>query len=600
MAVLVQFLDRKPVYFTQLSGRVFVIGRDKKGCQVTIPSPSVSRIHARIEIDPPHFYLRDVSRNGTLVNGRRVTGLQLLNDGDEIVISSEVFRFFLELPQDLSSQFGTDSEGNKPIELDTVDADDSIRHTLVAPGRQFFPQDDQFGPVPPQKIASILPMKADMSWLATSGDATRKLMLTFQCLNCLRRTNGEIDLLRNAVDHLRELFPHFDSIVVVRCSQNANRLDVVVTHSVDSTASAELGLPLVEQSIRNREAILMQDQWRNSSCSHPRINELTKHSLMCCPIVFSEEAVYGTIHLETGRTDFSPDRTDLERLVMFTYVLAICLEQSLHAAELASKSALDRSTEMGNSFRASYSGAGSPEIPGYLLRRFMISAPNVAADLVEFIALDENRTAAILIDVPGRSAVTSSLIACLSHLMTDALKDSGSPAQAIRSTEQTLLARKNHVPPKLSLAVAVLDRQRGTVVVSVSGQCSIFTHDGRKASQLNHNDITDTGHGTSRNDYRETEIPLNEGSSLLLLNDGVSRLISSAGQSLSQQELLELIEPSLAEPPDAHLRIADQLQGFRSGAPLQSDIVFMMIHRNPTPPSVFEPSPLLLDSPETR
>ncbi len=41
-----------------------------------------------------HFYLKDLkSRNGTLVNGRRITQMHVLHHGDEIVISKSIFRF---------------------------------------------------------------------------------------------------------------------------------------------------------------------------------------------------------------------------------------------------------------------------------------------------------------------------------------------------------------------------------------------------------------------------------------------------------------------------------------------------------------------------
>jgi DNA-binding response OmpR family regulator len=54
-------------------------------CQVVVPSPLVSRLHAQIERAGARFQLRDLgSVNGTYVNGNRVHATYLLNNYDLI------------------------------------------------------------------------------------------------------------------------------------------------------------------------------------------------------------------------------------------------------------------------------------------------------------------------------------------------------------------------------------------------------------------------------------------------------------------------------------------------------------------------------------
>jgi hypothetical protein len=69
-----------------------VIGRAPDS-DLVIPARDVSRRHAVIRPSPDGYVLRDVSTNGTYVNGRRVSGQQLLGMGDIIRIGSEEFRF---------------------------------------------------------------------------------------------------------------------------------------------------------------------------------------------------------------------------------------------------------------------------------------------------------------------------------------------------------------------------------------------------------------------------------------------------------------------------------------------------------------------------
>jgi DNA-binding winged helix-turn-helix (wHTH) protein len=61
-----------------------IVGRGE-GCRVFIPSSTVSRQHACIQVGARQAIIRDLeSRNGTYVNGRRVNDLVLLSDDDEL------------------------------------------------------------------------------------------------------------------------------------------------------------------------------------------------------------------------------------------------------------------------------------------------------------------------------------------------------------------------------------------------------------------------------------------------------------------------------------------------------------------------------------
>ncbi len=75
-----------------------VIGRDA-GCDVVLSSRSVSRRHAEIVVSPLGYVLVDSSTNGTLVNGKRVEGQQVLARGDVIRCGDEEFRFHADAPR---------------------------------------------------------------------------------------------------------------------------------------------------------------------------------------------------------------------------------------------------------------------------------------------------------------------------------------------------------------------------------------------------------------------------------------------------------------------------------------------------------------------
>ena len=75
-----------------ITGKGVTIGRDAS-CEVVVPSTEVSRRHAMITPSAEGYILTDLSTNGVLVNGERVTRTRPLARGDMIRIGVEEFRF---------------------------------------------------------------------------------------------------------------------------------------------------------------------------------------------------------------------------------------------------------------------------------------------------------------------------------------------------------------------------------------------------------------------------------------------------------------------------------------------------------------------------
>lgn len=77
------------VYSIQGTARV---GRSDES-EIVLVDPSVSRLHAIVEIDGGEPFVRDLdSTNGTFVNGRRVK-VKALRDGDELLFGNTHMRF---------------------------------------------------------------------------------------------------------------------------------------------------------------------------------------------------------------------------------------------------------------------------------------------------------------------------------------------------------------------------------------------------------------------------------------------------------------------------------------------------------------------------
>jgi pSer/pThr/pTyr-binding forkhead associated (FHA) protein len=80
--------------FTFAGQETFVVGRSNKA-HFRLPHKDkyFSRVHFVLEVKPPHCRLVDMgSRNGTYVNGQKVTAAVDLKDGDLITAGHSVLR----------------------------------------------------------------------------------------------------------------------------------------------------------------------------------------------------------------------------------------------------------------------------------------------------------------------------------------------------------------------------------------------------------------------------------------------------------------------------------------------------------------------------
>lgn len=77
-----------------LKHNTYIIGREED-CDIVLPSPLVSRHHAKITADDDGFVIEDLqSKAGTVINGKQITRKQLLFNGDEINIGGEDLIFY--------------------------------------------------------------------------------------------------------------------------------------------------------------------------------------------------------------------------------------------------------------------------------------------------------------------------------------------------------------------------------------------------------------------------------------------------------------------------------------------------------------------------
>lgn len=133
-----------------LSTEPCVIGRSSECALVLRRSAGISRKHAQVQLASGTFYLEDLgSRNGTKLNGTRISERTPLRDGDVIGISSEQIRFIGPPMVQADPEIGAAALQNASDQKTALVEQPDLQALLAAsarPDREDVESDDGFSP----------------------------------------------------------------------------------------------------------------------------------------------------------------------------------------------------------------------------------------------------------------------------------------------------------------------------------------------------------------------------------------------------------------------------------------------------------------------
>ena len=119
MPKLTLVLERRALKVYEIDRPVIRIGRQPE-LDIVIDNVAVSRQQAEIRLQGMQWCVRDLdSRNGTLLNGRKLTGLEPLERGDEIAFG-KFSLFFGHVPAEPAAGCGLASATPDPASLPTI------------------------------------------------------------------------------------------------------------------------------------------------------------------------------------------------------------------------------------------------------------------------------------------------------------------------------------------------------------------------------------------------------------------------------------------------------------------------------------------------
>jgi sigma-B regulation protein RsbU (phosphoserine phosphatase) len=505
----------------------------------------LSREHLIFERTGKGWSVRDNgSRNGTQVNGRRLTQTAPLAHGDQITAGNLSIRYemrgeFADARVDGITFFEQSLANPTPAVSVTLKsalqvATDPVSHptlenahlgALVRAGRELAGHG---------ALEELFELVLDLSLSAVK--ASRGVVMTRECAGDLRTRAIRGEGLRIS----------------------ATVRDLVMNEG---------------RSLLVRDAQLDQDFGSRSSITLQKIR-----SILAVPLQ-TDERVIGLLYLDSPHLvrEFTPE--DLNLVTVMANIAAIRVEHSRLAEREQASKLLARDLERAAEIQRQLLPSKAPEIAGFDMAGYNAPCRAVGGDYYDFLPHPDGRVTLLIGDVSGKGMGAALLMSSLharAHLL---FEDPALSASQVSRLNRSVAA---DCPGNsfITFFVAVLDPTSGELVYCNAGHnAPLLLHSNGEVEPLG---CTGLPLGIMRDaNYEQKICRLDPGDLLVLFSDGVTEACTpDESQEFGEQRLMAVVRSRRNRTAAASVEaIKAELLSFTEGAPAADDVTLMVVRR---------------------
>lgn len=516
------------------------------GNEVVIEDPSVSRHHAQLLWSEQGPVLEDLgSRNGCLVNGKRIEGPCPVAPGDHIQLGKVEIRM----------------EATDPAPLLEGDPDPGNPHTSLRMRVEALRSIDTGPPIPEEsrRWREALGIVHGLS-LALMGNEPAELMLW--------------DLLERLFAFLR---PSHGAVLL---KQPGGQLTQVAARSASGGGRFQLKLSttMVEAALEHHEAMRVNHPLEDVRLRNaPSLIRSGIASVMTVPLEFEGE-VAGLIYLDAGPGRGLFTDAELQLVACLGHLAAAKLQSTRLSEELARRRDLEKELGMARQIQARLLPDRMPELQGYACFGANIPCRQVSGDLYGHWPGPEGRLWLSIADVAGKGLGPGLLMATFQAYMQAWAEGCEAPADLALKLSQALSHRvtRNRFITAFLLCLDPLDHvlaytnagHNPALVLRAGGGAEWLPSQGFPLALF------------AGRPYAQAELRLAPGDLVCLYTDGISEATDPQGREFGEAGLEAVLRTHREAPLEAQYRaLCAALDAHGQGAPLADDRTVLMIRR---------------------
>jgi serine phosphatase RsbU (regulator of sigma subunit) len=547
MAVLVRTQGSHLGKWVYPVGQRCVLGRHTE-CDVADvfqDNKGVSRFHAQVEVDGGRYFLEDRgSRNGTFLNGQRITGRTPLRSGDRITIADVELTF--------SEEAGVGRAAAPPPA--------PLKHV-------------SFGePVSPQIAVSRLSM-SDSVVPATppTGYSGEKLQALAKMLQRLGRSLDVNVTLDELLAGLFAIFTQARRGFVAFCGEGDEVTPRATRfHHDEQDPRVRISRSLVRHVLSKKEAVLWADSGPPSDLPTGTLCEMQIRSLMCAPLLDIDGNPFGVVQIDTDQPLRAFNSEDLEVMVGAVSQAAVAVRFARLHEEALHRQAVQRDLELARRVQLGLLPVGYPSCEDFEYFAYYHAAFEVGGDYYDFIELPGDRIALVVADAAGKGVSAALMMAKLSgelkyHLSCEA------PGAALARMNDSLC---NSDTGRFVTLLAAIQERHSPVLTLVNG--------GHPAPLRRRPDGTveavgEAARGTALGllpgrTYQELRTTVEPGEVWFMYTDGFTEAINAREEMYGAARLAQQLAQAPGVVREAGERIVGEVRAFLGDQPQSDDM----------------------------
>jgi serine phosphatase RsbU (regulator of sigma subunit) len=526
-----------------------VLGRHTE-CDISdifVDNSGVSRFHALLELVGGRYYVEDKgSRNGTFLNGRRLTGRVPLRNGDRLGIANVELTFHEDAANVAAPA------GSSPT---------AVNCTVFA---------EPAGPAAP---LSSLPVEEPSAGSILPGYSGDKLRALVQMLKQLGRSLDIDATLHELLAGLFAIFPQAQGGYVAFTAEGQDDVTPRATHFHPQEANpcVRISRTLVRHVLSNREAVLWQDQQRlvNSTT----LAALQVCALMCAPLLDGAGNPFGVVQIDTDQPMSAFTSEDLEVMVGAVGQAAVAVRFARLHEEALRRQAVERDMELARRVQLSLLPEGYPDCEGFEFFAYYRAAYDVGGDYYDFIELPNDRLALVVADAAGKGVSAALMVAKLSGELKYHLSCQEPVAAFARMNESFCTGNTGRF---VTLLAAILDRRSGTLTLLNAGHPAPLRRGTDGSVQAVGESVRGPALGLIPGcQYVETRSAIEPGEVWLAYTDGFTEATGAKGEMFGATQLRQRLTQAPAVVRKASDRIVREVLAFQGDQPQGDDMCLL-------------------------
>ncbi|MBN2265111.1 MAG: SpoIIE family protein phosphatase [Candidatus Aminicenantes bacterium] len=539
-------------------GRV-TIGRASQN-DIVLSDQFSSGCHALVVATERGYALVDQgSKNGTFVNGRRVTGEIDLTRGDEILIGSTRFYFDKDFEPAVETVEGT---------------------TFTHSSNTIIQVKDILKKQPPSGVV-MKPPGGGLDYEKLQQD--QRIVAVMAAVSQALIYHMPLDkLLDHIMDVLIQNLPMDRGVLMIK-NESTQVLEPKVVRVQNPALRAQsifVSQTIVREALERNSAILISDiQAEEDLRRQASVVQAQIHSAMCVPL-WNNQEIIGLIYCDRASLLEQFTEDDLRMLTLLANLAAVKYENARLYEETLKAIHMRREIELAVQIQKNFLPRSEPEFPPYEIGGGAKACRRVGGDYYDYIAVDKDRLAVIVADVSGVGVSASLLMASLRGALHERFPGATELGDlAAKLNDFVYSSSDSHL--FISFFMGIIDRAANEMAFVNAGHNPPLVL-GRKGPAR---ELESTGFCLGMfpdQIYTQGKTVLAPGDILCLYTDGIVESRQGEGDEYGVERLADQVRALKGEPAgDIRDRIFEDVLAWSGCAEAGDDMTLVIIKRNP-------------------